>query len=331
MLVKLETAVFNDQTLFRYLDQLLILIEDGMHELIIEVEQEDDIMESDWVKSLGERHVEIIIELITKTIDREQFIGLKEKTFRGVLMLTATDDSYNIATRIKSLIEPLCIVVEDVKSDRSFIVCLAQIYRNASKRLRIALKQGWAKFEHAGGKTHIVKVIEAIFLSKPAPYKPRVFVIMDSDKLFREQDFNKEIINVIKFCSLNNIPAHIFYKREIENYLPEDVLQKKLPLELQNVLEAFKALTAEQKDFYDLEKGFNNKKPEVSLFKDLNDNSINLLREGFSRDNICDVKNEFYKMFEDEVCDQKQLESRCSHQPDVMELKTLLMNISNAL
>lgn len=330
MLIKLDNAIFNEQSLFQHLDQLLILIENGMHDLLIEIDQENAVMESEWVNSLGDRHIGIIIELITKTIDREQFIGLKEKKSRGVLILT-TAGANNISTLIKSLSEPLFVIVEDVKSDRAFIISLTRIYKSASKRLRNALHKGWVKFEHAGGKTHVVKVIEGIFLSKPSPYNPRFYVVVDSDKLFEKQEYNKEILKITEFCFENNIPVHVLYKREIENYLPDIVLDKRLPEELQDVLGAFKTLSSEQKDFYDLEKGFQDKKPEINLFETLSDASFNMLRVGFSRNKICDVKNDFYKMFEDEACDQKHLESRCAHQPDMMELKTLIMNISNAL
>lgn len=327
MLIRIDDAAFTDPKLLGPLDAFLSLVETGMHELFLEDGQEDIIMESVWLKSLGDRHQQMVIELIQKTLDANQYITIQERRERGVVEL----NSNNFGDKLQALNEPLSIVVEDGESDKYFIISMMNIYKGKSKKLLRSVENGWLRFVHAGGKPHITKVIQQS-LPFSQKYNPlRNVVLIDSDKTSPDDQYSKEIEKVITFCQENEIMYHILFKREIENYIPISILEKNTPIELKTVMEKYKELLPEQRDFFDLEKGFNNRRPDSTLFATISEDTFNALRQGFSRDRIIDVKKRFYTLFSDPDCNYLAIEEICKHQENPSEIKQMLAAIANLL
>ncbi|RYY52785.1 MAG: hypothetical protein EOO09_20325, partial [Chitinophagaceae bacterium] len=240
------------------LDRILALLEEGQHQLYIDDELAQ-IKESNWVKNLSASHSSIITEILEKSVVSTASIPKKVRNQKGVISIDIDNNEYSLTNALKYLDEPLYIVVENLTSDGAFIRRLFEIYRQVGGELKTALERNFLEFYPAGGKNEIIKTIKQLIARKSQPYTPRVIVFLDSDKRFPGQEDDYQLINIREFCVQFGIGLHVLYKREIENYLPDVVLRNCLLKEHDEILNEFCTMSPDQKDFYDLEKGFNNK------------------------------------------------------------------------
>ena len=123
----------------------------------------------------------------------------------------------------------------------------------------------------------------------------------------------------------------ILEKREMENYIPETVL-KNLNDDYINL---YIKLTPIQKDFFDLEKGFNKNRSDknydtniINLYSSVSDSDWKVLRKGITSPPYDKkFKTEFPKLFMDSNVDLKSLQARCG----TNELKEILDKIEALL
>ncbi len=168
----------------------------------------------------------------------------------------------------------------------------------------------------------------------------RVIVIIDSDRQFPKMQFKPDKQKIIDFCVQNEIKYHILEKREMENYIPDKVIDY-IAFETNNeYLKAYLNLLPIAKDFFDIEKGFYNKNynklPEEvkALFK--NDDNFKLFRKKwenkkFYRNGKMSFKSEFPKLFEHKNVTQQSLLDRVKHQKNKNELQEILSKINELL
>jgi len=225
-------------------------------------------------------------------------------------------------------------LVENGISDGDFFRSLVRIYDH--QRLQKALDRGWLRIEGAGGKGEIPRRIKYLGEQNSTFFlKLTYFVLTDSDQV-APYDPEKLETEISKCCKTYQIDYHILYKREIENYLPSETLESNLPEDLMPVFEAFMNLTPDQKDFYDMEKGFSGKGTLASgqeeLFDHINSKSerFKALRNGFDRRDF-KVKGILYTLFADESVTKPSLDQRCTHQKDPRELEHFLEKLSDKL
>ncbi len=202
-----------------------------------------------------------------------------------------------------------------------------------------ALKEGWLEFYNGAGsnsesilRTRITRNIDTNqYFKDPLNKYLRFYEIKDSDREFciiksdgtiTDQELPK---SKTKFLEDNNIPYHILYKREKENYMPETILNSFIRLEkkyrgIKEFVLNFTSMSKHQKDFFDIEKGFSSKgiikerkdlAPQVQeLYKDLADKKYRKIGFGLPFSNF---KSEFSKNFE--YVTKEDLEKRIQHQP----------------
>ncbi len=334
MNLKIDLNILNDSNHFRVIDELIHLIESGKHTLLFEADKLDTLIESDWFEGLGERQQDLIYELFQKSAVNASFKSKSELQSRPLIKVAEENNLVNgIDNLIRVLGEPLLIVIEDIVSDQLFIRRLIEVYKNAGKRISRALELGWCRFSHSGGKTRTPQIIINHLADRPQPFKPRIIVVIDSDKTHQDSHFSVETQRVIDICSENSFPLHIYEKREIENYTPDLVLRKRIPAGLRETTRCYCLMSPIQKDFFDFELGFNFKRPTEydPLYAEYHESSdYGHLKGGFTNDNF-NAKREIFTFVKDDDFNQLNIAERCAHQEDPEELKNLLIKIDSLL
>ncbi len=210
----------------------------------------DAIFETEWFQQLKPSLKQDIQTLFKKQVYPEPVSSLPHS------IKIAIDKSGNAPLKFtpseakRCLDEPLYVIVENAKSDRAFLE--AMIFAFKRENVIRALQADWWKLSHAGGFGEIQERVEEIRWGNKK--FTRVFVLADSDKEHpqHETDTMKKIE---KYCLEQKVPFHILNKRKIENYLPVDILGL-VPKSRRRTFNAFLHLSSEQRDFYEMKKGF---------------------------------------------------------------------------
>ncbi|TEB41410.1 hypothetical protein D0809_25665, partial [Flavobacterium circumlabens] len=105
-----------------------------------------------------------------------------------------------------------------------------------------------------------------VFIKEKYKYL-RYFVILDSDKTHLNM-INNTVLKKIEFLERNGVNYHVLLKREKENYMPEKNLRNKNDSYFNCYLKKIKDTADRQRDFFDIEKGFNNKNKSDKVWKD---------------------------------------------------------------
>ncbi|WP_157036210.1 hypothetical protein [Streptomonospora alba] len=176
------------------------------------------------------------------------------------------------------------LIVEDRYSDRSFLVAVAHVL-DGNDVLR-ALSTNHLELQHGGGsgrvKDHCAEDLNRFRRTK------RVAVLLDSDRLQPGQSTKSHRTA----DELRQLGAwvHVLELREAENYVPNKVLAAVTPhKQVGRRIDALKLLSAQQRGYFDMKKGFAGK-PQPStnhgdLYSDLEDTTVDVLGSGFG-DNL---------------------------------------------
>lgn len=148
---------------------------------------------------------------------------------------------------LKLLQEPSKVILENGTNDWHFINGLIIKYSKYKKRKSIykyllkAVENKWIISENAGGKGQIIPRIRDLRLNRyEFIFGYKLMVLMDSDRN-KPDDLHADSKKIIEYLKNSLIPPalaqwentdlvvwHILYKREIENYVPLEVLQENL-------------------------------------------------------------------------------------------------------
>lgn len=259
-----------------------------------------------------------------KIVLEEMFNKVINEGLTPKLVVSEKDKNcFNLDEAIRYLSEPLKIIVENSNNDAHFVNAIMKCF-DGEKFIKDR-KNGWIKFENAGGTTNIINAcgeLLKMFRSLPKPNKLylRAFAIIDCDRIHPTMPLSIEKEKVINFLNENDIPYHVLEKREMENYLPDEVIDT--IVDSREFVEAYLRLSPIQKDFFDLEKGFKNKNfndlnSEVkNLYNDLSDEDKKVFRknslEGYPNEGNS-FKVEFPRLFSDKLATKETLLRRCEH------------------
>lgn len=222
----------------------------------------------------------------------------------------------NIEEAIRFFNQPISIILENNKNDAYFIKAI--IYHFDEKGIAIEhLKNGWIRFENAGGCSNIKNFIEGelkIFddlasrNNKVLETYFRGLVIIDSDKS-HNADNNKPQHTVLKnYLSSKNIDFHFLTKRMMENYMPDEVFEElessQIDINLKAWISVYRYLTDEQKDYLNIYSGFSKEldlfgsrkpiDPAILSLYAISTTNFNILDKGFK---YPDFKNSFSELF----------------------------------
>lgn len=336
--IDIDVLTTNDQQQQALIDDLMRLVQKGRHEAVFPDDIET-IQQSDWFGGLGQRTGHFFVELYEKSVSRNFYSTPTANIFIVPNSKDRAGNEFSLEDGIYYLEQPAIVLLENVLYDRPFINAILRTFKATT--ILEAKDKGWLKYQGAGGTNMIINTINATLAENPRknPTKfLRTLVIIDSDKKSLEELLGNTQQNIADFCIEHSISYHILYKREIENYLP-DVLMRQLPTELQNAIQAFCRLSEEQRDFYDLEKGFHNKnkghKNIPSIFETLTEPQHNLLRKGFHRTGKSEkvtyiAKQQLPLLFDSQNLTKKDLTDRIKHQNN-QELSTIIEKIKQLL
>lgn len=233
------------------------------------------------------------------------------------------ENNFSLDEAIPFLQQPVIVVLEHSSNDGHFIKAIVKHFDKKGKLIQ-HLKNNWLKLGNAGGKNNFINYLTGelkTFRSLPKPNHKylRAFVVTDSDKKSPTSTLSHQYL--VDFLAENNIQYHILEKREIENYLPDEVIDS-IP-DNREFIDAYLDLNPIQKDYFDLEKGFPNKNfndlEEVikRLYSDVDEANKKIFRKNALSDKYRtegkSFKKEFPKLFQHSTVTKETLLKRCKH------------------
>jgi hypothetical protein len=331
MIFTILTDVFEDNsaTNIKILDKIFLTTSDR-HRLYLSDEDTISVLKnSDWYKELRNSYQKEIEEYIVSSAQ-----SAKPKNVFPVISNIETSN-FSPEEALVILEKELKLILENSENDAFFIKSLMKNFKKKSKKINKHLSEGWLSFSMGGGSTipNVIRSEKQWFENNKDKFPKesyvylRCFVLIDSDKAYPNALIEAKQ-NWIKFFKENHVQYHILAKREIENYMPDIVFDT-----IQNnreYIDAYLALSAIQKDYFDIEKGFNNKNYKQlpldiqDLYSAIPDRHKEILRKGLDMDKF---KSEFPKLFLDERVNNENLQERCG----TNELQDILDKITDLL
>lgn len=250
-----------------------------------------------------------------------------------VFVSNNSTSDFTVSEAIKYINKPFQIILENRNNDGFFVDALIREFKGKSKKINTFKNEDWLRYEMAGG-SGLIHYLEAEIKQYNNDLKfLKCFVLIDSD-LEYPQNPNTKRVFLIEYLENNNIPFHILEKREIENYLPLDIIYS-----IDNNDEFIKTLIGLDSkfiDFIDIQNGFQmnmeklerNKLALFNFFSSLSENQFKNLRYGLNN-KFNNFKNEYAKLFI--VAKQKGLIERTNMQQNTNELICILQKINDLL
>lgn len=249
----------------------------------------------DWIILPG--HVELAIAYVERN-DRA-VLPITAELARKASVRNAWDSSDTAAGRVtvtKETLEddladlqrPAYVVVENEISDGAFLRAVCHVFEGAD--IIEAFEQGRVELTNGGGGGQV----PAYAGQRAERFRRtvRVALVLDSDRYYAdEQTKSHELAaNVAE----HGVRAHVLSLREIENYVPDRVLESLEPRHKYSAqLEALKQLNPEQRGCLDMKKGFlpgaggkarSPHSKHKGLYDDLPVGVRDALRTGFGQD-----------------------------------------------
>ncbi|MEZ9683882.1 hypothetical protein AB4453_04525 [Vibrio atlanticus] len=291
---------------------------------------------SDWHQGLSVADQKLL---------EESFVKSMEMNNGQDNVKVAIGDTHTAFEAFQYLNSPLKIILENSRNDAHFLQAIFRCFRQDTKKIKEHIDNRWIQFVMGGGSS-IEQVIEtekdsfnAPSFTKDKSEYLRCFVLLDSDKTYSTEPLKDGLNNLVAFLDRNNVPFHILEKREMENYIPDiafgDVTENR------PYIEAYLRFTAEQKDYFDLEKGFRNVNFDAlpvelqTLFSTVDAQDKAIFRrnnmKNFTNSGREDFKTECPKLFNLECVDRASLISRTQYQQNPNELKEIIQKIRELL
>lgn len=320
---------------------------------------DDEILGCDSYKRLMQSEREIIKQLIAYEIissassdaDCEVKSGGETERCRKV---------FSPSEAITYLLQPLSVILENGYNDSHFMKAIFRLF-NPSGELMRQIKEGWIRFENAGGCSNVKN-----FLLARRGYDGelqkflRCYVLLDGDRRFpTDTEPDTKYKKLTEQLTEWGISYHVLEKRCMENYLPDEAMNSLKNNTTKSWIDAYLTLSPEQKDFISIAEGFRTdiskeekrtvrEKESKLQTKDLNKRKKSYVR-GFlppkeqsfyvnvSRGNflhlesglkIGNFKTQYPQKFDDEVNVYKaNMQIRTNHQSDPLELEHIADSI----
>ncbi len=274
-----------------------------------------------------------------KKLDEDEKLNIEHQYNRYILESRSPDicisntnlEDFRLSEAITYLEQPVTIIVENSSNDSPFVKAIIRCFDKKGVIIK-HLENHWLTFGNAGGKNNFLNYLQEKLRtfrkwSKANHHYLRVFVLMDSDREFPDMDMQSAKDPLVNFLREISIPYHILEKREMENYLPDETIDT--IQDNRDFIDAYLRLTPIQKDFFDLEKGFDKTKPfeklkpkEVQdLYGKISDQDKKIFRDKdlakkYSKIKGKTFKSEFPKLFHNGTVTKKTLLKRCVHHED---------------
>lgn len=261
---------------------------------------------------------------------------------------------------ITYLLQPLSVILENAYNDSHFMTAIFRLF-NPSGELMRQVQEGWIRFENAGGCSNVKNFLLARRGYDGEQQKfLRCYVLLDGDRRFpTDTEPNIRYKKLTEQLTEWGVSYHVLEKRCMENYLPDEAMTSLKNNATESWIDAYMALSPEQKDFISIAEGFRTdiskdekrvvrEKESKLLTKDLNKRKKSYVR-GFlpikeqsfytsvssgnflhleSGLKIVNFKTQYPQKFADEVYVYRtNMQSRTSHQNDPHELEHIADSI----
>jgi len=334
MIIQVNDEVFEESDeVIAKLDKFFHTINDRHFWLIDSYKNIETIRDSKWYKGLRPMYKNLIDNYIISSATKKKI---------DVLKIANTDENFNIDEAIVYLSQPLIVILENSFNDGKFINAIIKAFPEKGIKISKHIENKWLEYGNGNGCTGIVNFIkEKLNNYQNLPNKNKnkylkCFVIVDSDSKFREMPFSNGREILVDFLNENSIEYHILEKREIENYLPDEVIATIEGND--DFIQAYlKMKSPFQKDYFDLENGFPDKRFNdfdtniQTLYSDLIAIDINTFRKQKMKIEG-GYKNKMPDLFSHKLITKDALLNKTKHQiKDSKELETILIKISKLL
>lgn len=339
----LASRIAHDRRVATELKHLFVLFERGCHEWLLEEDDNAEIYADPVFDSFREfiqkrvtasiyenRNLVHVVHVVATDQITEISESLKGRTdlacqvyLRGDRMVVrggqAVHEYISVDVVGTFLGQPLKVLVENSESDALFIeTCLLHIGG-------VDINTLWLSIDHGGG-SDIEKVV------KRSGGRERLVCVVDGDwtapgEMPSTEWKFKERLKAT--CGKLGCALHILFKREMENYLPDDAIKRYLLAKGCRSPEAhvYFTLTEEQKDYFDLKKGLRKRDLKSPIWSMFNVPSTETAASSDGRDpGLPGFGEEVWEAFKHVRC-RGELESR----DRVGELKLLVEMILDLL
>lgn len=325
MLIELKSDLFANKANLAEINQLLSIFSDrGRYTYFCEFAE---IRESELFLNLPYTERELAEQHYNRVIQESIKPNYSVSEIRS-------DIDFNILEAKRFFNQPFIIILENNRNDGYFVNSLLSAFVDESAEINRHKINGWVEYGNAGGCGNIKNYIEErksqfTVLPKEECRYLRLYVLIDSDKKY-PKDKSAARIQLEEYLQENSVPFHILEKREVENYIPDEILESIDGFD--DYINAYMSLDPVAKDYFDIERGFENKNRNSlaesikDLYQDLTDENYRALKKKMNYKNI---KSEFPKLFIGATKDQ--LKERTAHQEDPNELENILKEITKLL
>ena len=281
MRIVIDFAAANDPEAHRWLDRILHRIEDGWHVWDLSESDPDDFRATTWVTARGAQG-NWVRELLVAAVQRGAWtLGPHGRRVRVTPHPVGADELTPEQARLLTD-EPFVILVENRFSDGGFV---ERIVKELDKSLRALWGRDGKpiRLDSVGGIGQMRREVER--KTDQAPYRPRLVVVVDSDRKGPGDAASRAARDLHRVCAERGLSCWVLAKREAENYLPRVLLGEKPNAgdRHDRLVEAWDRLGDDQKDFFDVRDGLPDEPSEVEreLFDGLSDADREILAEGF--------------------------------------------------
>ena len=337
-----DVIISNDQEL---LNRIWYGIKYPNEFVLMSDEQLDAWAVSDWIDNVTDDTGLVIKQGMTNW----QQSAKNNLTNCCLINLHGQENTFKPDEAILFLSQPFQVFVENASTDGNFLNALINLFPKQSKQIVRFQNKLQFSILNGGGSSLLdsinVKINELEKISNTPSKFVRFFVLVDSDKKFPNETYKKSLTNLINYCLENSIQYHVLEKREVENYLTDNLVEKLKCGYNDSFIESFLELNEPQRDFFDLENGFDGKNVKTldqniqDLFPSEKINN-NLRNNKWDRDKMGNTfKNFVSELWSDSELTKEMLLERCAHHsdnPDIhphnkRELPDLLKKISDLL
>lgn len=284
MRIEIDLSAANDPDSHRWLDRIVSTVEDGWHVWDTTVGPDpEDLLKTTWIDQCG-RSAKWINEVLVAATKRGSWSsGPHTRRVRVTAEPTSGDElqpkeAFHLAS------EPLIILVENRFSDGAFVERIARELDNSIHELWNR-ERNPIRVDSVGGSGQMENEIERRM--ENISFRPRLVIVVDSDRVAPTATISEKTKELQRTCDEMKIPCWVLAKRMAENYLPRVLLRAyKSSTNHNRVVEAWDALSSDQKDYFHMKKGLP-KQPspiEQELFRDLPNKDRCLLSRGFGKD-----------------------------------------------
>lgn len=254
MKIRIAPDAMTAPEVFRHLDRVLDALVDERHRW----EERDPaaVEQSAWASEEG-RAGRRVLDAVEKLLGAQLYEERQEEqaTLMHTMTLTVTlaaapPLALLPSEAVKALEMPAFVIVENGESDRAFLDAMLRAFGRAA--LKDALDRGLWEVVSAGGGGEIPKRV-AERMARIGEGPRRVLILSDSDRLTPGEQ-TKTVKDITACAQAHGVKAILLGKREIENYLPYEALWEKN--RHRKRCNAYLQLAQEQRDHYDMKKGF---------------------------------------------------------------------------